>query len=352
MRAYPERPARRGIGATPAPQVYRPLAPDTRREDWAPAHVPRDGTDLRPAVLIALQVGSPELAAFAPQVWVAGEPGATVSLRWETWEPRAPAGSRRPLQHRSPSSMPASTPMSPRGVSLQGTALPFDDHDAGQMVLYAERNFSAGLRRRRAHPAQQSAAGHRVRRPMNAPHAPNCQPVIQLSPEWERLRTAGLPALAESQRRRGQPATDLDRLREACRWRWKSCARPAAGGEQLLARSALSAVELRRAGRASPRPRPSRGMGWAFQNLQGGQPGTLPEPGACCMSCLAVEPHQAESLRAALALSDACSAAAPGMVEHRRRRGLAAGAARRRGDRPHLPGRRCQPPAIRPGPSR
>lgn len=123
-----------GIGATP-PEVP-PLAPDTRREDWAPALCLVDGTICRQS--IALQVGSPQLAAFAPQAWVAGEPGAMVSLRWETWEP---ATGWQPQAASAPFAIVDARidREATAGVSLQGTALPFDDR-AGQMVLYAERN--------------------------------------------------------------------------------------------------------------------------------------------------------------------------------------------------------------------
>jgi hypothetical protein len=124
-------------GMTATPPEMLPLAPDIRRDDWAPALCLVDGGVCRQSV--ALRVGSPGLAAFSPRAWVAGAPGAAVVLRWETWEPAigwvAQAASA-PFAIVDARIDPAAT----AGVSLQGTALPFDDR-AGQMVLYAERSF-------------------------------------------------------------------------------------------------------------------------------------------------------------------------------------------------------------------
>jgi hypothetical protein len=124
-----------GIAAgTPA---VPPLAPNTARDDWAPALCLVDGGACLQSV--AFEVGSAGLAAFTPSAWVAGEPGAMVALRWETWEastgwvPQMPSAPFAIVHARI-------DPEASAGASLETTALPFDDR-AGQMVLYAERNF-------------------------------------------------------------------------------------------------------------------------------------------------------------------------------------------------------------------
>lgn len=124
-----------GIGATP-PELPR-LQPDTRQANWAPALCLVDGTNCRQS--ISLPVGSPQLAAFVPRAWVAGAAGASVSLRWETWEPASGWVAQAP-------SVPFAItdtlidPDAVAGAALQTTALPFTDR-AGQMVLHAERSF-------------------------------------------------------------------------------------------------------------------------------------------------------------------------------------------------------------------
>ena len=125
-----------GIVATP-PDVPR-LAPSTRRDDWAPALCLVDEGLCRQSLALAL--GSPQLAAFVPQAWVAGLPGEAVSLRWETWESTTGWIAQ-------PASPPfaivdvAIDPAAAAGASLQLSALPFTDR-AGQMALYAERSFT------------------------------------------------------------------------------------------------------------------------------------------------------------------------------------------------------------------
>nr|WP_321465806.1 Pvc16 family protein [uncultured Desulfobulbus sp.] len=122
-------------GATP-PQVA-PMMPDTRQPDWVPAValVYEDSC----SVSLLFRVGSPELAAFVPQVWLAGEVGTSVRLVWETWE----AG--RGWQRVEPaiSGLVANRSIDPESVaeaSLIPAPLPFNDRP-GQMLLYAERSL-------------------------------------------------------------------------------------------------------------------------------------------------------------------------------------------------------------------
>ena len=124
-----------GIVANP-PEVPA-LSPDTRQPEWAPALCLVDIGSCRQS--ITLEVGSPELAAFAPQAWVVGEIGALVSLRWESWEP---ATGWVPQAASAPFAIGESAidPDDPSGATLQATALPFNDR-AGQLVLYAERTY-------------------------------------------------------------------------------------------------------------------------------------------------------------------------------------------------------------------
>ncbi|MCB1741845.1 MAG: DUF4255 domain-containing protein, partial [Gammaproteobacteria bacterium] len=74
------RVAHSGVFHTPLVTARRV---DTGTEDWAPAIcLVHDGQCLES---LSLPLGSAELAAFAPVVWVAGEPGSTVRLVWEAW---------------------------------------------------------------------------------------------------------------------------------------------------------------------------------------------------------------------------------------------------------------------------
>lgn len=114
------------------------MQPDTRTEDWTPALAfVQDGAC---ALSLLFVVGSPELAAFVPQVWVAGEPGATVDLCWQSWE--AASG----WQQVAP---PTSVVITDSGIDPEAAAaataaalpLPFNDRP-GQLLLAAERTFT------------------------------------------------------------------------------------------------------------------------------------------------------------------------------------------------------------------
>lgn len=114
------------------------MTPAITREDWAPAIAFVHGGAC--AFSFSLALGSPELAAFVPRVWLAGKVGEPVSLRWETWDAThgwqvvEPAGA----------ALIASAGIAPDAVATaptQALALPFSDH-VGQMLFYAERSYT------------------------------------------------------------------------------------------------------------------------------------------------------------------------------------------------------------------
>jgi hypothetical protein len=119
------------------PQVVA-MRPDTRLDDWAPAvALVHQGAC---TLSLLFRVGSAELEAFVPQVWLAGEVSASVTLCWSTWE--ADLGWRSILP-----SAPVQVPnraIDPEQVAEAATMpapLPFKDR-AGQMLLYAERAYT------------------------------------------------------------------------------------------------------------------------------------------------------------------------------------------------------------------
>lgn len=104
--------------------------------DWAPRIcLVVDGTCQES---LRLAVGSPELAAFEPRVWIAGEPGSPVILRWEAWE-------REDGWRAFPETVPAqatSTRIDPEAATTAATTsapLPWKDRP-GQLMLYAVRS--------------------------------------------------------------------------------------------------------------------------------------------------------------------------------------------------------------------
>ena len=123
--------------ASQGPQVTA-MRPATGNEDWAPAlaFVQNNGC----ALSLLFAVGSPELTTFTPQVWVAGQPGATVDLRWESWE--ASSG----WQQVTPATSVVITdsgidPEAAAGATTVSLALPFNDRP-GQLLLAAERTHT------------------------------------------------------------------------------------------------------------------------------------------------------------------------------------------------------------------
>ncbi len=92
-----------------------------------------------------LSLDTDEFAAFTPQLWIAGEPGAAVELVWETWNSSGWSAVDPPASATAfstaldpdnvPSTIPGTFPM-PISVPL---ALPADE-DAAQGLLYARRS--------------------------------------------------------------------------------------------------------------------------------------------------------------------------------------------------------------------
>ncbi|ABI57100.1 Pvc16 family protein [Alkalilimnicola ehrlichii MLHE-1] len=125
-----------GTTTTAGATVTR-MRPETGREDWAPAaSLVHQGALVQS---LTFAVGSDELAGFTPQVWVVGEPGTEVTLRWEVWDDQQgwqphPGGTEVTLTEAA---------IHPEGLadaSLHTVALPFDDR-SGQLLLYAERSY-------------------------------------------------------------------------------------------------------------------------------------------------------------------------------------------------------------------
>jgi len=129
------------FGGQAQPPAVTAREVDTRLEDWAPSVCFVAGGACRESVAFA--VGSPELAAFAPRVWVAGLDGAAVRLRWEIWD--AQAGWRSGgTDVDTTATGPRLDPDQAAGATTVAVTLPFTDH-AGQSVLYAERTFNRAL---------------------------------------------------------------------------------------------------------------------------------------------------------------------------------------------------------------
>jgi hypothetical protein len=132
---------------------------------------------------------------------------------------------------------------------------------------------------------------------MNAPQSV-LPGLIQLGPEWERLQ---LLAYCVTVSRSGAEvgAADLDRLREL-QAQVEALRAPGGAWEQILGER-LSPVECDvLAAVAGPEFEPR--LGWAYQSLQGGQREPWPSR-ALLQELFALEPHQGEALRAALAPS-------------------------------------------------
>ncbi|MBM9613164.1 DUF4255 domain-containing protein [Desulfobulbus rhabdoformis] len=119
------------------PPLVMVMEPDVRLPDWTPAvALVYQG---QCSLSLLFQVGSEALASFIPHIWLAGEVGASVNLRWETWE------TGRGWQKVEPAT-PVLVPnraIDPDNVGIATVVpatLPFADR-AGQMLLYAERSL-------------------------------------------------------------------------------------------------------------------------------------------------------------------------------------------------------------------
>lgn len=114
---------------------------DTRVNSWAPQICfVHQNTCVQ---AMALAVGSEELDDFdPPAVWIAGDPGATVTLRWEEWNASTGWSEAGGAQDVSPVGTRLD-PEQPIPAGLPTMALPFTDHP-GQAVLYATRSYIRG----------------------------------------------------------------------------------------------------------------------------------------------------------------------------------------------------------------
>lgn len=127
----------RSVDATTRPPEVAAMRPDAGGDSWAPAIALVDNGVCALSLLFA--VGSPELAAFAPRVWVAGRPGGAVELCWQTWD----------VDHGWQFVLPATPavivdsgidPADAASAATLPLTLPFADHP-GQMLLHAERTY-------------------------------------------------------------------------------------------------------------------------------------------------------------------------------------------------------------------
>lgn len=114
------------------------MAPDIALEDWAPAvSFVHEGAC---AFSLNFALGSPELAAFTPRVWLAGKAGESVSIVWETWD----RGTGWQVLAPAIAAVIADTSIAPEAASEATTfalTLPFGDR-AGQMLCYAQRSYN------------------------------------------------------------------------------------------------------------------------------------------------------------------------------------------------------------------
>ncbi len=122
--------------AAPPPVVATRV--DTGREDWSARVCFVQGGAC--AESVAFAVGSAELAAFSPQVWVAGEVGSSVDLTWEVWD-RDQGWRQEGTPVAAAVTDPAIDPAAAAGATTTAVSLPFDDR-AGQAVLYAVRTYT------------------------------------------------------------------------------------------------------------------------------------------------------------------------------------------------------------------
>jgi len=112
----------------------RRIVPDTQREDWPPAICfVQEGRCLESLRFVA------GATVPAPAVWLAGEPGASVRLQWESWTPAGWVAAGDPVD-----AVVADTAIDPGRVETAATvdvALPATDA-AGQFLLYATRTYT------------------------------------------------------------------------------------------------------------------------------------------------------------------------------------------------------------------
>jgi hypothetical protein len=125
-------------GRVRPPEVGRTTVP-VELEDWAPQIAFVLGDDC--AASLAFELGSPELAAFTPRVWLAGEAGAVLELVWERWT-RAAGWQVLPGATAAAASGPLLDPAGAAAAPIVALALPDSPPQAGQLLLYARRSYT------------------------------------------------------------------------------------------------------------------------------------------------------------------------------------------------------------------
>lgn len=133
--------ARPRPGRGPPPGIRFPDA-QRRRVDaadpaWAPAICFVVGETA--AESLSFVDGSPELAAFTPRVWIAGEPGAEVTLHWEGWD-RVRGWRAVGDVATAQASTPGIVPEAAADAATVELELP-DEPRPGQLLLHARRTF-------------------------------------------------------------------------------------------------------------------------------------------------------------------------------------------------------------------
>lgn len=120
-------------GSAASPPVVAETV-DTESPRWAPRIC--FVTDGACARSLSFALDSPALATAALAVWIAGQPGTPVDLRWETWGNQGfePAGTPIPTSVGTPGIDPEAA----AGAPTTNAKLPFTDRP-GQAVLYAVR---------------------------------------------------------------------------------------------------------------------------------------------------------------------------------------------------------------------
>jgi len=141
VRAVPAARTSAFAGATAAPPVPRSVV-DNLFPGWAPVICFVVDEACADSLLFAL--GSQGLTDFVPRVWVAGDPGAAVTLAWQRW---TSSGGWQDVADTTNTTATSLTLDPERSGDAQTVeiALPEELVSAGgQAVLYAERNWLRG----------------------------------------------------------------------------------------------------------------------------------------------------------------------------------------------------------------
>ncbi len=117
---------------------------NTERPDWTPRICAVSGGECSES--LSFEVGSPELGAFTPQVWIAGLAGSPVTLRWESWD-SVNGWVALPDHVDTQATSVGIDPAAAGSAATVAAPMPFKDQ-AGQLALYGVRTakrFPDGL---------------------------------------------------------------------------------------------------------------------------------------------------------------------------------------------------------------